>query len=397
VWQAIRSAFPFALLTGMAVLFGGPGASGAAPDCSVAPTGPSLELVYRLEAGEEGVTPRTRDEAVEIVCERLRAIGKTSGEVRLLADGRLRVVLPRIGDSQRVGDLIGVTGQLYFYDWEPNLIGPERRIGGHPGPAAPLGVLRRAKHEWVAADRDVSLPMNKQLILDGAFPTAYGAVKLASERESREPCSACSASAPRFYMFERSTHELIAGPVADRSILGRAAFDPQARSERVVFRVPVGTVVAAEQPTNSLGAAVEAAEPGWFALKDRPAFSGNEIVDPRQEFSFLHQPNVTFAFTEKGRTAFQRVTRAIASRGQARATGPVTAEEAEKLSGRFALIFDNEVMTRPIVDFTQNPDGIDGRTGAQIAGGFTTVQEARDLATILKIGALPINLALIRE
>src|SRR5205823_6857950 len=40
-----------------------------------------------------------------------------------------------------------------------------------------------------------------------------------------------------------------------------------------------------------------------------------------------------------------------------------------------------------------NPDGIDGRTGAQISGNFT-IGSAQDLATILQTGALPVKLAL---
>ncbi len=60
-------------------------------------------------------------------------------------------------------------------------------------------------------------------------------------------------------------------------------------------------------------------------------------------------------------------------------------------------MLDNEVKTRPIINFAENPDGIDGRTGAQISGGFTSISEAQDLATILQIGALPINLKLISQ
>ena len=45
-------------------------------------------------------------------------------------------------------------------------------------------------------------------------------------------------------------------------------------------------------------------------------------------------------------------------------------------------------------NFRENPDGIDGSTGAQISGGFT-IQSAQDLAKILQIGALPIKLELI--
>ena len=91
------------------------------------------------------------------------------------------------------------------------------------------------------------------------------------------------------------------------------------------------------------------------------------------------------------------MTRRIALRGQARAIGPVTAETAEQLSGRFAVVLDNEVKTRPLINFLENPDGIDGRTGAQISGGFTSIGEAQELATFLQIGALPINLKLISQ
>src|SRR5262249_29243204 len=51
---------------------------------------------------------------------------------------------------------------------------------------------------------------------------------------------------------------------------------------------------------------------------------------------------------------------------------------------------------RPYIDYRENPDGIDGRTGAQISGGFS-LQEAQDLANVLKTGALPITLKPISE
>ena len=72
-------------------------------------------------------------------------------------------------------------------------------------------------------------------------------------------------------------------------------------------------------------------------------------------------------------------------------------QAAEETSGHFAVVLDNEVKTRPIINFAENPDGIDGRTGAQISGGFTSITDAQDLATFLQIGALPINLKLISQ
>ena len=85
------------------------------------------------------------------------------------------------------------------------------------------------------------------------------------------------------------------------------------------------------------------------------------------------------------------------ARARRRRSGRSPANRQPALSGHFAVVLDNEVKTRPIINFSQNPDGIDGRTGAQISGGFTSPQEAQDLATILQIGALPINLKLISQ
>lgn len=329
----------------MATVVSHGGNAAADSTCVTSPSGRSLELVYRLQAGEERVTPSTRDEAVAIVCARLRALEMAGGKVSALGERRIRVVLPyrgQAGEKRRAIDQIGATGQLHFFDWEPNLIGRERRIGGHPAPSAPAGPLSRARREWKAAGRDIEKATNRRLILSGAFPTASGAAKLASQ-------------------------------------------------------APFETVVVAERPTNNFGAPDPTGRAGWYALKDNPALSGADIVDPRQETDELGSPNVTFGFTDDGREAFEQVTRAIARRGQARADGPVSDRVAERLSGHFAIVFDGEVKTRPIINFAQDPDGIDGRTGAQISGGFTSVQQARDLATILRIGALPIELVLERQ
>jgi SecD/SecF fusion protein len=336
------------------------------------------------------VTPRSREEAAAIVCERLQALGIADAEVLPHGSNHIRVVLPDLQDEdkvQRVVSQIGAPGQLRFYDWEPNLIGPERMIGGHPGKAPNANTLRQARQEWRAAGRRIDRP-SARLIRSGAFPSAYGAVKLASKQRARQPCSECSASTSRFYMFDRSAaHELIAGPVADRSGLRGG----------IVLKVPAGTAIVSEPPTDGLGEVLTAAEPGWYALKDRPSLTGADIVRPKQEVDELGVPNVTFGFTASGRIAFRRVTRAIALRGRAEAPDPVTGRQGERYSGHLALVFDGEVKTRPIIDFVNFPTGIDGRTGAQIAGGFATAQEARDLATILRAGSLPVGLTLVRQ
>lgn len=370
-------------------------ASAVGTPCSTAPTAPAFELVYSLQAGEKVVSLRTRDETAAILCTRLQAAA-IEGQVTIGVDGRIHIVLPPLpqaGELRQVTELLGTSGLLRFYDWEPGLIGIEHVVGGHPGIAPPAKPLRRLERKWKVAGRQINRPENMQLIRAGAFPGPYGAVKLASIQTPRR-CRVCSASGSRFYLFDRSpAHALIAGPVARRAELAQAGGE----ANGVVLKVPVGTAIVFEFPSSGEGVLLKDDEPGWFAIRDRAALTSADVVRPKQELDEFGAPNVTFGFTPQGRTAFERLTRTIARRGRAAAKGPVTAAAAEALSGHFALVVDGEIKTRPIIDFAYNPNGIDGRTGAQISGGFTSEREARDLATILGEKPLPLELKLVEE
>jgi SecD/SecF fusion protein len=354
------------------------------------------------------------DRSIEIIRERIDRLGVSEPEVSRIGTDGISVSLPDVTNAQRAEEQVGSTAQLYFYDWEPNLLGREKAIGGNPGQQPPDSVINEANKEWEAAGRNITKQENQQLIFAGAFPSAYGAVKLAEEQEPKPDCEKCSSNRTRYYLFSADEkHKLIAGPeftkadlfitaTGKKRVEGKKCENLKSGGEQVkgcpiLGTVPPGTVVVSELPSDSTGKVIEDAEPGWFALNDEPALSGKEITNPKQERDEAGQPNVNFQFTDSGQEAFQEVTRRIALRGQARAIGPVSNETAEQLSGRFAVVLDNEVKTRPLINFLENPDGIDGRNGAQISGGFQSIQEAQDLATFLQIGALPINLKLISQ
>jgi len=371
-----------------------------------------VELVYQgTPTGQvQEVSGEDIDRSIEIIRERIDKLGVAEPEVSRLGTAEISVSLPDVTNAQRAIDQVGTTAQLHFYDWEPNLIGREKTIGGNPGREPPAKAIEEANEEWKAAGRSTSEQKNQQLIFSGAFPTAYAAVQLASEQKPVRPCDECSTSKPRYYLFDGSSrqHKLLAGPEFSKEDLFLSATGEQRPKKKeckdgevgncqILLTVPPGTVVVSEQPSDSNGKTLTDAKPGWYALKDNPALSGTDITDPKQEFDEFQQPNVTFSFTDDGRKAFQQVTRQIAQRGQARAIGPASGEQAEQLSGRFAVVLDNQVKTRPLINFAENPDGIDGRTGAQISGGFTSPREAQDIATFLQIGSLPINLKLISQ
>ncbi len=360
-----------------------------------------VELVYQGQPTGQvtEVTGEDIERSIEIIRERIDQFGVSEPEVSRLGTDQITISLPDVDNAQRAIDQVGTTAQLYFYDWEPNLIGPERALGGRPGQQPPEGPLEASEKRWEEAGRDPKSTQNSTMVEFGAYPNAYGAALLASEQKPVEDCQSCSVSEPRFYLFERGRkHDLIAGPELEKKDLFISPTGEKRSRDGIVIEVPPGTIVVSEYPTDQEGTVDKTARPGWYALRDDPALSGTDITDPRQEYEEnTGAPNVSFKFTDDGREAFQEVTRRIAQRGQAQAIGPVAGEQAAALSGHFAVVLDNEVKSRPIIDFSQNPDGIDGRTGAQISGGFTSTQEAQDLATVLQIGALPINLKLISQ
>ncbi len=367
-----------------------------------------VELIYQATPTGQvrTISGADIDRSIEIIRERIDELGVSEPEVSRLGEDEISVSLPDVTNAERAVEQVGTTAQLFFYDWEPNLIGQQRVIGGRPGKEPPQAALNKANQEWQDAGRSTNRFQDQQLIFSGAFPEAYNAVKLASEQEPVEDCTTCSTSRPRFYLFSdekrpaseaKRPPELIAGPeFTEKDLYVKPTGEERAHKGTVV-EVPPGTVVVSERPSDRDGQVIENAEPGWYALRDRPALSGLDITNPKQEFDQFNQPNVSFSFTDDGQKAFQEVTRRIAQRGAASAIGPSSEQSAEKTSGRFAVVLDNEVKTRPIINYAANPDGIDGRNGAQISGGFTSIQDAQDLATVLQIGALPVNLKLISQ
>ncbi len=336
--------------------------------------------------------------AVDIIREGCDELGVSEIEVSRVGADQIQVGIPGATSVGRATECATKPARLYFFDWEPSLIGREATIGAHPGSAPPAGALKEAEKEWKEAGRKPQQPSQARLVQAGALPAEYSAVKLGSEQPLVEDCPKCSEPTTYYLFGKKGSHKTLAGPeFTEKDLYILPNGKKIKRDVGEVIKVPQGTTIVSEQPQNSSGENLDEADPGWYALKDEPALSGTEITNPKQEFGPNREPTVNFGFTGSGRDAFHEVTRQIAQRGQAQAIGLPGTEEVEALSGHFAVVLDGEVKTRPIINFSENPDGIDGREGAQISGGFNGPSEAQDLASFLQRGALPINLKLISE
>jgi SecD/SecF fusion protein len=360
--------------------------------------GVQLVLQGRPTPQQPTVDNTSMERAIDIIRSGCDQLGVSEIEVARVGSDQIQVGIPGATSVGKATECATKPARLFFFDWEPNLIGRESVIGGHPGKEPPKGAIAAATEEWKEAGRNPTKQSDQQLLIAGAYPTEYAAAKLASEQKPKPNCENCSQPTT-YYLFDKAEpHKLIDGPEYTKDDLYISPNGKKRPADAgTVVKVPQGTIVVSEKPSDSKGQVLENAEPGWFALKDDPALSGTEITRPKQETDETGQPNVTFGFSDSGRQAFQDITRRIAQRGAASAIGPSSAETAEATSGHFAVVLDNEVKTRPIINYAQNPDGIDGRTGAQISGGFNSIEEAQELASFLQRGALPINLNLISQ
>ena len=309
-----------------------------------------VELVYQGEPTPQSeVTPEAIDRAIDIIRERVDRLGVAEPEIQRLGSDQISVGLPGVKNLERAKKQVGTTAQLLLYDWEANVIG---------SPQTPIAGL-------------------------------YPAVKRASEQKPVKDEN--NSTTGSYYLFKQNKL-LAAGPDASREDL-LSEYDGRVPKGYEILRVPEGTVVLrAERPENL---ADDAPFERYFVVRDNPEVRGTDLKDPRQESDpTTREPIVTFKFTDEGRKNFQEVTRRLAERGQT-APGPGPARARARFQ-TFAIVLDREVVSRPFIDYRENPDGIDGRTGAQISGGFK-LQEAQDLADVLKTGALPINLKPISE
>src|ERR1700754_1938451 len=162
-----------------------------------------VELVYQAQPTGQSteVSGEDMEHAVDIIRERTNELGVSESEVSRLGPDQGSVRLPDVTHAERAIESVRSTAQLYMYDWQPNLIGPEKVIGGRPGQQPPKGAFDASVKRWKDAGRNTASAENSQLIAAGAYPTAYDAALLASEQEPVENCENCSVSQPRYYLF----------------------------------------------------------------------------------------------------------------------------------------------------------------------------------------------------
>jgi preprotein translocase subunit SecD len=158
-------------------------------------------------------------------------------------------------------------------------------------------------------------------------------------------------------------------PTRLKELLGKTA---KMEFRMVDLTVPPDQATGGRVPADS--ELLESAEnPGQnYVIKKQVLVSGGDLTDAQPGFDQRSgQPIVSFKFNTAGSRKFAQAT-------------------TEHVKEPFAIVLDNKVISAPVI---QEP--ITGGQG-QISGNFT-VQQANDLAILLRAGALPAPLTVVEE
>ncbi|MBV8218723.1 MAG: hypothetical protein JO325_09670 [Solirubrobacterales bacterium] len=356
----------------------------------------SITLKFKATAiGSKTPSGRVLDSAVPILRERLGSVYPGVHVSR--AENEIVVTAPNANAGTRAAILTLVKTRAYlaFYDWEANVIAPNgKTVATQLQTQDPTAVEISQGDGSVAPGQPWAGSMN-----------LYDAVTLAS-KQPRSESPDNSRITDQYYMFgapgsaacaaaakasgtvaSAGQHCLLNGPYDSKHALLTGLPAGVSASDGQILVVPRGIVVLQAIPQN-FSKPTPIADPSaqFFVLKDDIALTGSDITNPQQRTDpNIGSPDVTFGFTSKGKTEFQAVTANLAHRGNLVSSTGMTFNQ------HFAVALDNELITVPYVDFRQYPDGINGDKGADIAGSFT-LSFARDLATILRYGPLPVEL-----
>jgi SecD/SecF fusion protein len=319
--------------------------------------GSEIVLQAQPDRGVE-VTPQIMDQAVDIYRNRLDATGTTEPNIQKEGTDRITIQLPGEKNPDRVADLVGATGTLYFLDLQNGLT---------PG-------VSRSVVEGAGIQPKNSLWELLEPIQEGIGDDASG-----------------------YYAFDKDKRPQNRQPAKTPEQLLQQLQVTKLPAEWTQLAVPAEKLVVFCQPNanRSCPPGIQADGKTYWYLFDLPPedvrLTGKELETARADFdTATGEPVVSMRFSERGGKLFKKITGDLARQGKAdydaaKATDPNA--NALDYVRQFAVILDGELETYPYIDFERTPDGID--RDSQITG--VTLEEAKDVSTVLASGSLPVE------
>ena len=281
---------------------------------------------------------------------RVDQLGVAEPEIQRTGSEEIDVALPNVSNAGRAQAQVGKTALLYFYDWEPNVIGPdgkpaptEATVTGGAEAASSISGLVEYKAVQRAAKRPAILRKNDTTLRPGCTP------------EQKEGCIYGS-----WYLLDTNTSAApkshLRGPRKPRRTYTRTATNRRrARRQRRCASTRHGGRAGPPGGRRKRQGHAGLAEQLVRAQR-RPGADGLGHQEPGGglEKANRARADVNFGFTSHGKSVFQQVTKEIAQRGQEAQLPGVSKEAALQ---HFAIVLDGQVITAPSIDYTSTRKG----------------------------------------
>ena len=250
-----------------------------------------IELVYQGEPSPQTpvVTQDALNRAVDIMRSRVDQLGVSEPSIQTTGNSLITVGLPDVHDVARAENEVGKTAQLFFYDWEANVLTPNGKT--------------------VASQLITQDPTATAISQGGATgpgtpgaggQSLYDAAKLAAKQPPEPLSKTQSRKGPAYYFFGtpgspacaavakangttpvQGQHCLLNGPDTSLTDLYSGLPAGVTKADGELVTVPQGTVVLqAANPSASEQIKPSSPNAEFFVLKDNVALTGNDITNP---------------------------------------------------------------------------------------------------------------------
>jgi SecD/SecF fusion protein len=319
---------------------------------------PDTKVISAIDKEEEDAIGRSFD----ILRKRVDKFGVNQPNIqRVKGTGRIQVELPGVDNPERVRKLLQGQAKLEFYEvWPQQEVAPylgqlDQILGAKEKAASPIAQANAATADKAAAAGDTS--------------------SLAAKLARKTPAAKAKTDSTAAQQGGPLTRLLVAGPGGlSVSLRDTSQFNRLMRSPEALATLPPTVALLYENKPQEMNK--QQYLPIIAVKKDRTGaiaapVSGEVVSDARQDYDQNGRPEVSMTMNPNG------------SRKWAKMTGA-------NIGKQVAVVLDDVVYSAPVVQ-----SEITGGS-TQISGNFT-IDEAQDLAQVLKAGKLPAPTRIVEE
>ncbi|MGD0165919.1 MAG: protein translocase subunit SecD [Gaiellaceae bacterium] len=315
-----------------------------------------LQVVLKAKPfGNRLVTSTDMSHSVNIMRNRVDALGVSEPDIRTQGHNEIVIDLPGVTDTARAMSVIKANAVLMLFDLERRLVNGVSALSFVPQPRKLYPLL-----ELVNAQ------------LKKGVDTQY--------------------AGGGYYLFSKN-HNLVVGPVATLAELKSALLTkgrPRLKSDELLGVPSSMTLVSCSAPTTTYcpgpgkngGFPPQKGQKWYYLFNLPPNLTGKDLNAGGIRADYQSGgPIVDLSFTNHGNQVFHDITRTEWNYGQQ--LGPQ----------HFAVVLDGQLITAPEISPTDKSlsDGIDPAATGAIIEGIGSIKEAQNIATVLQTGALPVR------